>query len=261
MSERCVKVCCDTGCLANGSLQVLKALQDELGKGEYGAVAIPCVKPTGCAGFCARGPIVKIEPDDIGYYRVKPEDAEEIVRKTIGRGELIPRLMYKDPKTQKTVRSFRDTDFMKNQVKIALRNVGEIDPHNIDDYIAAGGYKALRKALFDMTGQGIIDEIKASGLRGRGGGGFPTGIKWETCGKINRFPKYVLCNGDEGDPGAFMDRSIMEGDPHSVLEGMIIASIALDAHQGYIYIRDEYDLALKDMRHAIEQAQERNFLG
>ncbi|MDR3355141.1 MAG: 4Fe-4S binding protein [Synergistaceae bacterium] len=261
MSDRCVKVCCGTGCLANGSLHVLEALRAEVEKGRYDAEVIPYVKPTGCNGLCENGPIIKIEPDNIGYYRVRQEDAEEIARKTIKQGELIQRLLYRDPKTKKTVCSIRDTDFMKKQVKIALRNAGEIDPHSIDDYIDAGGYKALRKALFDMTKQGIIDEVKASGLRGRGGGGFPTGVKWETCRKINRFPKYVLCNGDEGDPGAFMDRSIMEGDPHSVLEGMIIASAALDVNQGYIYIRDEYNLALKNMRHAIEQAKERNYLG
>jgi NADH-quinone oxidoreductase subunit F len=261
MSDRIIKVCCGTGCQANGSLRVLRAIQDELSKLRLNAEAVPLMKPTGCNGLCERGPIVKIEPDDIAYYHVKPEDAAEIAAKTIAGGEEIPRLLYFDPKTKKRVRSIKDTDFMKRQMKIALRNIGEIDPKDIQDYIDAGGYKALRKALFEMTPEGVINEMKASGLRGRGGGGFSAGVKWETCYKSDRFPKHIICNGDEGDPGAFMDRSIMEGDPHSVLEGMIIASIALNVRNGYIYIRDEYGLALENMRAAIAQAKAFNLLG
>jgi NADH-quinone oxidoreductase subunit F len=261
MSERKVKVCCGTGCLANGSKKVLEAFKNEIEKQKMDIEVVPYVKATGCNGLCERGPIVKIEPDDIAYYHVKPEDVEEIVSKTIAKGEDIQRLLYLDGKTKKRIRSHNDSDFIKKQYKIALRNIGEIDPYDIHDYLNAEGYKALRKALFEMSSDKIIKEIKESGLRGRGGGGFPTGVKWETCYKINRSPKYIICNGDEGDPGAFMDRSIMEGDPHTVIEGMIIASIALDAQNGYIYIRDEYGLALENMRRAIEQAKEFNYLG
>ena len=261
MSKRIVKVCCGTGCVANGSRKVLEAFQAEIDKQNMDVEVIPYVKATGCNGLCERGPIVKIEPDDIAYYHVKPGDVEEIVEKTIVGGEEIQRLLYLDAKTKKRVRALKDSDFVRRQTKIALRNIGEINPYDIQDYLEAGGYKALRKALFEMTGEDIINEIKASGLRGRGGGGFPTGVKWETCHKIDRWPKYIICNGDEGDPGAFMDRSVMEGDPHTVLEGMIIASIALNVQNGFIYIRDEYGLALENMHRAIEQAKELNYLG
>ena len=261
MSDRVVKVCCGTGCLANGSKKVLEAFKSEIEKQNLDVKAVPYIKATGCNGLCERGPIVKIEPDDIAYYHVKPEDVAEIVGTTLAGGEEIERLLYLDSKTKKRIRSHKDSDFIKKQTKIALRNIGEIDPYDIHDYLNAGGYQALKKALFEMPGDAIINEIKASGLRGRGGGGFPTGVKWETCYKIDRSPKYIICNGDEGDPGAFMDRSVMEGDPHTVLEGMIIASIALNAHNGYIYIRDEYGLALENMRRAIEQAKEFNYLG
>ncbi len=261
MSDRIVKVCCGTGCLANGSKKVLEAFKTELQNQKIDIEVVPYVKATGCNGLCERGPIVKIEPDDIAYYHVKPEDVEEIVGKTIAKGEEIQRLLYLDARTKKRIRSHKESDFIKKQTKIALRNIGEIDPCDIHDYLNAGGYEALRKALFEMSEEEIINEIKASGLRGRGGGGFPTGVKWETCYKIDRSPKYIICNGDEGDPGAFMDRSVMEGDPHTVLEGMIIASIALHSHNGYIYIRDEYGLALENMHRAIEQAKELNYLG
>jgi NADH-quinone oxidoreductase subunit F len=261
MSDRVVKVCCGTGCLANGSQKVYEALIAEIVKHNADIKVVPYVKATGCNGLCERGPIVKIEPDDVAYYHVKPEDAAEIVEKTIAGGQDIERLLYLDAKTKKRIRSHNDSEFIKRQTKIALRNIGEIDPCEIHDYLNAGGYLALEKALFKMTSEEIIEEIKASGLRGRGGGGFPTGVKWETCYQIKRGPKYIICNGDEGDPGAFMDRSIMEGDPHTVLEGMIIASVALGANNGYIYIRDEYGLALENMKRAIRQAKEYKFLG
>lgn len=261
MNERVVKVCCGTGCVANGSRKVLEAFRAEIEKRNMNVEVIPYVKATGCNGLCERGPIVKIEPDDIAYYHVKPGDVEEIVAKTIVGGEEIQRLLYLDSKTKKRIRSHKESDFIKRQTKIALRNIGEIDPYDIHDYLASGGYKALRKALLEMSGEDIINEIKSSGLRGRGGGGFPTGLKWETCHKIDKWPKYIVCNGDEGDPGAFMDRSVMEGDPHTVLEGMIIASVALNVQNGYIYIRDEYGLALENMHRAIEQAKEFNYLG
>ncbi len=260
MSERTVKVCCGTGCVANGSKKILEALREEIEKQKIDIEVVPYVKSTGCNGLCEKGPIVKIYPDDIAYYHVKLKDVPEIVGKTIIKGEAIEKLLYLDLKTKKRIRSHSEPDFIKKQTKIALRNIGEIDPSDIHDYLEAGGYQALKMAL-KMSGEDIISEIKKSGLRGRGGGGFPTGIKWETCKKIDRFPKYIICNGDEGDPGAFMDRSIMEGDPHSVLEGMIIASIALNSKNGYIYIRDEYGLALENMHRAIEQAKEFKYLG
>lgn len=261
MRKRIVKVCCGTGCVANGSRKVLESFRAEIDKRKMDVQVVPYVKATGCNGLCERGPIVKIEPDEIAYYHVKHDDVAEIVEKTIAGREAIQRLLYLDTKTKERVRSLKESDFIRRQTKIALRNIGEIDPYDIHDYLEAGGYKALRKALFEMSGEDIINEIKASGLRGRGGGGFPTGVKWETCYKIDKWPKYIICNGDEGDPGAFMDRSVMEGDPHTVLEGMIIASIALNVQNGYIYIRDEYGLALENMRRAIEQAKEFNFLG
>lgn len=261
MSDRKIKVCCGTGCLANGSKKVLEAFQKEIDRQNIHIEVVPSLKATGCNGLCERGPIVKIEPDDIAYYHVKPEDVEEIVAKTIISGEEIQRLLYLDSKTKKRIRSHKDSDFIRKQTKIALRNIGEIDPCEIQDYIESGGYQALKKALLEMSGEDIIAEVKASGLRGRGGGGFPTGVKWETCYKIDKWPKYIICNGDEGDPGAFMDRSVMEGDPHTVLEGMIIASIALNSHNGFIYIRDEYGLALENMKRAIEQAKKFNYLG
>ncbi|QOX62688.1 NADH-quinone oxidoreductase subunit F [Anoxybacterium hadale] len=261
MYNKTVKVCCGTGCLANGSNQVLGALRKEIEAQRLDIEVVPYVKATGCNGLCERGPIVKIEPDDIAYYHVKPEDVVEIVEKTVIKGEEIPRLLYLDVVSKQRIRSHKDSDFIKKQTKIALRNIGEIDPSQIQDYVDAGGYAALRKAVFELSPEDIISEMKASGLRGRGGGGFPTGIKWETCYKIKREPKYIICNGDEGDPGAFMDRSVMEGDPHTVLEGMIIAAVALGVHHGYIYIRDEYGLALENMHKAIEQAKEHHFLG
>jgi NADH:ubiquinone oxidoreductase subunit F (NADH-binding)/(2Fe-2S) ferredoxin len=261
MAERKILICCGTGCLANGSRKVEAAFIAELAKRKSTMKVEPFIKCTGCNGLCERGPIVKLEPEDIAYYHVKPEDVAEIVEKTILGGEEIQRLLYLDSVTKKRVRSINDSEFMKRQTKIALRNIGEIDPYIIEDYLETGGYQALRKAIFDMSDTDIIEEIKRSGLRGRGGGGFPTGKKWETCKEISRSPKYIICNGDEGDPGAFMDRSIMEGDPHTVLEGMIIAAVALNVQNGYIYIRDEYGLALENMHKAISEAKLHHYLG
>ena len=261
MADRKILICCGTGCIASGSKKVHEMFIKQLAEKKVDISVLPDLKCTGCNGLCERGPIVKFEPEDMAYYHVKPEDVAEIIEKTVIGGEDIQRLLYLDPKTKKRVRSHNDSDFMKKQMKIALRNIGNIDPYAIDDYISAGGYQALKKALFEMSGDDIIEVIKKSGLRGRGGGGFPTGIKWEAAQKSTRTPKYIICNGDEGDPGAFMDRSIMEGDPHTVLEGMIIAAIALDVEKGFIYIRDEYGLALENMHRAIKEAKERNYLG
>ncbi len=261
MADRKILICCGTGCIASGSKKVHEMFVKLLAEKKMDVSVLPDLKCTGCNGLCERGPIVKFEPEDMAYYHVKPEDVAEIIEKTVIGGEDIQRLLYLDSKTKKRIRSHNDSDFMKKQIKIALRNIGSIDPYAIDDYIEAGGYQALKKALFEMNGDDIIDVIKKSGLRGRGGGGFPTGVKWEAAQKSTRTPKYIICNGDEGDPGAFMDRSIMEGDPHTVLEGMIIAAVALDVERGFIYIRDEYGLALENMHRAILEAKERNYLG
>jgi len=260
-NKRTILVCCGTGCLANNSMDVYNEFKKRIE--DLGAIVNveTYVKPTGCNGLCEKGPLVKILPDDISYCKVKAKDVEEIVQKTILNNELIDRLLFVEPSTGKRVRSHKDTEFYRRQMKVALRNIGEVDPSSIDDYIERGGYAALKKALFDMNREDIIPEIMNSALRGRGGAGFLTGLKWKQCKAIDSFPKYVVCNGDEGDPGAFMDRSIMEGDPGSVIEGMIICGYAIDAHQGFLYIRDEYALALKNMKIAINHAVDRNLLG
>ncbi len=259
--KKTVLVCCGTGCIANGSLKVYEEFKKHLEKHSGGFKVEPLLKATGCNGLCEKGPIVKIVPDDISYFRVSPGDVTEIVEKSILGGEVVQRLLYFDKTKGKSFRSHKETDFYKGQHKIALRNIGEIDPGDIDDYFDRGGYTALRKALFNMSPDAVIKEIKEAGLRGRGGAGFPTGNKWESCRNAEGNPKYVICNGDEGDPGAFMDRSIMEGDPNSIIEGMVICAHAVDSEQGYIYIRDEYELALKNMSRAIQEAGKRGFLG
>jgi NADP-reducing hydrogenase subunit HndC len=218
------------------------------------------VKATGCNGWCEKGPLVKIMPDDITYCRVKLSDVAEIIEKTLILGQVINRLLYRDPLTKEYFRSHHETDFYRKQRKVALKNIGEVDPGSIDDYLAHGGYRALKRALA-MSREEIVQEVIASGLRGRGGGGFPTGLKWQACAKMKNEPRYIICNGDEGDPGAFMDRSIMEGDPHNVLEGMTICAYAVGANQGFIYVRDEYDLAVANLTRAIHDAKERGFLG
>lgn len=261
MVERKILICFGTGCIANGSKKVAEAFEQELSSHPEAFQILPDIKCTGCNGLCEKGPIVRLVPDDIAYYHVKPQDVNEIVEKTILGGQEISRLLYFDTNTKKRVRSHKDSEFIRNQQKVVLRNIGEIDPASIEDYLAVGGYQALRKVLFELSGDQIIGQIKLSGLRGRGGGGFPTGMKWETASKIDKWPKYIICNGDEGDPGAFMDRSLMEGDPHAVIEGMIIASFALQVEKGFLYIRDEYGLALENIQKAIEAAREHHYLG
>ncbi len=252
-----IRVCCGTGCLANGSMKVAEEFERLITGGE---AAVEChIKRTGCNGFCENGPLVTILPDNISYYHVKPADVPEILEKTIGRGETVDRLLYKNDQGER-VRSQQDNPFYAPQMKIALRNIGKIDPLDVDDYIATGGYEALKKAL-TMKPEEILDEMDISGLRGRGGAGFPTGRKWRTAAGYDVFPKYVACNGDEGDPGAFMDRSILEGDPHSVIEGMAICALAIGSEEGFLYIRDEYALAVKNVRAAIKAAEERGFIG
>jgi len=251
-------VCCDTGCLANGARAVADALEREVSAAGIDCFVERTVKKTGCHGFCEAGPLVRIQPDDIAYYHVKESDASDIVRGLIENSP-VRRLLYKDKNGEShTPRAAHP--FYNKQNKIALRNVGEIDPHSLSDYLSRGGYEALKKALA-MTPDGIMAEMETSGLRGRGGAGFPTGRKWRSAAGFDVFPKYVVCNGDEGDPGAFMDRSILEGDPHSVLEGMAICALAIGAEEGYLYIRDEYDMAVHAINHAIKQAEEAGFLG
>ncbi|TDT51059.1 NADH-quinone oxidoreductase subunit NuoF [Fonticella tunisiensis] len=259
--KRRILVCCGTGCLANNSMNVLSEIKKEIDKAGADVSVETVVKSTGCNGLCEKGPVVKIEPDDISYFRVKVEDAGEIVEKTILKGEVIDRLLYFDFSLKKRVKTHKESEFYRRQMKLALRNIGEIDPVSIEDYIERGGYRALKKALFEMKRSDIIPEVIKSGLRGRGGAGFPTGIKWKQCDSVKAFPKYVICNGDEGDPGAFMDRSIMEGDPHSIIEGMIIAAYAVGAEEGFAYIRDEYSLAIKNMSKAMEEARKCGYLG
>ena len=253
-------VCWGTGCLANGSKAVAEALAKEIAAQGLKVDVNIGLKTTGCHGYCENGPLVALMPKGILYLKVKEKDVPEIVEKSIKGDEIIERLIYKDKNTGELVAKYREIPFYKHQHRIALRNIGDIDPTNIDDCILKGGYDGLAKALL-MDGDAIISEIEKSGLRGRGGGGFPTGTKWRSCKAIESDVRYVICNGDEGDPGAFMDRSVMEGDPHSVIEGMIIGAIAVGAHQGYIYVRDEYPLAVKNLTKAIAAAREKGFLG
>ncbi len=254
-----IRVCCGTGCLANGSKAVADAFDEKI-KATGARAEVECeIKRTGCNGFCENGPLVTIVPDNISYYHVKPSDVDEIIEKTIILGEPVERLLYKDDKGQRVL-SQQDNPFYAPQMKIALRNIGKISPASVEDYINSGGYEALKKAI-NMTPDEIISELEASGLRGRGGAGFPTGTKWRTAAGYDVFPKYVACNGDEGDPGAFMDRSILEGDPHSVLEGLAICALAIGAEEGFLYIRDEYSLAVHNIKEAIRCAEEAGMLG
>lgn len=254
-----IMVCRGTGCESQKSSAILDRIQEEIVKAGLSHKVTATF--TGCHGFCQQGPIVVIQPGDYLYCHVKPEDAQEIVQSHLVKGTPVERLFYRHPVTGETVPHYHEIPFYKFQHRVVLRNCGIINPERIEDYIERGGYKSLEKALKTMTPEKVIDEIKRAGLRGRGGAGFPTGLKWEFCRKAKGDLKYVICNADEGDPGAFMDRSTMEGDPHTVLEGMIIAAYAIGAGQGYIYCRAEYPLAIRRLRVAIEQARERGFLG
>jgi NADH-quinone oxidoreductase subunit F/NADP-reducing hydrogenase subunit HndC len=254
-----VLVCGGTGCRASSSQGIIAKLREALEEknlaGEVQVIA------TGCFGFCEQGPIVKVMPDNTFYTRVKPGDAAEIVAEHIVKGRKVGRLLYKDPEHRESVSDSKHMGFYRKQLRVALRNCGFIDPENIEEYIGRDGYAALAKCLGEMTPREVVDEIKLSGLRGRGGGGFPTGLKWEFAGKYSADQKYVVCNADEGDPGAFMDRSIMEGDPHSVIEAMAICGYSIGASKGLVYIRAEYPLAIQRLKIAIEQAREYGLLG
>lgn len=252
-------VCGGTGCRASQSEIIVENLKSEiknLGLENDAQVVI-----TGCFGFCEKGPIVKIVPDNTFYTQVKPEDCAEIVREHILKGRKVKRLLYEDPETQKHIEDSKHMNFYQKQIRIALRNCGFIDPENIDEYIARDGYAALGNIITGMSPQEAIDIMKKSGLRGRGGGGFPTGIKWEIASKSKADQKYVVCNADEGDPGAFMDRSILEGDPHSVIEAMAICGYCIGATKGIVYIRAEYPLAIKRLKIAARQSRAYGLLG
>ncbi|KRQ87826.1 NADP-reducing hydrogenase subunit HndC [Caloramator mitchellensis] len=252
-------VCGGTGCQASNSNRVLEVLREGI-KGANLQDEVN-VLMTGCFGFCEKGPIVKVMPDNIFYVEVDEDAARKIVAEHVVKGRIVDEKIYREPETEEKLPEQSSIPFYRKQIRIALRNCGKIDPENINEYIAADGYMALAKALTEMTPEEVIDVVKRSGLRGRGGGGFPTGIKWEATRKSNSDIKYVICNADEGDPGAFMDRSILEGDPHSVLEGMAIAGYAIGAQFGYIYVRAEYPLAIHRLRVAIKQARELGLLG
>ena len=254
-----ILVCGGTGCESSKSDEIYRTLikESEL----QGVKEEVQIVKTGCFGFCEKGPIVKVLPSESFYVEVKPEDAREIIAEQVVKGREVKRLLYrKDQKTADNVK-VEDIDFYQKQFRIVLRNCGVINPENIEEYIAREGYVALEKALFELSPQQIIDVLKASGLRGRGGAGFPTGLKWETAAKVQNDVKYIICNADEGDPGAYMDRSTIEGDPHSVLEAMIIAGKAIGSHMGYIYIRAEYPLAIERLKVAIAQAKAMGLLG
>ncbi|MCU0561916.1 MAG: 4Fe-4S binding protein [Desulfobacterales bacterium] len=256
----CIRVCCGTGCKAVGSLDVLEAMKAAVAAAGVDVKVMPEVKRTGCHGFCSRGPLLTFQPQGLFYQRVTPGDAAEIIQKTAVGGELIPRLLYKPPGAKEPIAKVGDIPFFAKQTKVVLQRVGRIDPFDIRDAIAAGAYEGLAKVLSGMTPQQVIEEIKTSRLRGRGGAGFPTGIKWESCA-AQPGRHYVICNGDEGDPGAFMDASVMEGDPHAVLEGMAIAAYAMGSDRGFLYVRLEYPLAVQTLAAAIRQAEDLGLIG
>lgn len=255
----CIAICGGTGCLALRAADVIDGFRREIQ--ERGLDTKVDLRITGCPGFCERGPLVVIEPENILYQRVRDKDVGQIISQTIEKGSIIEGLLYREPETGKKITQEGDIPFYRKQKRLLLGDNSRIDPGNIEDYLALGGYSALSNVLFNMSSEEIIEEVKKSGLRGRGGGGFPTGVKWESCRRAQGDTRYVICNCDEGDPGAFMDRSLMEGNPHSVLEGMIIGAFAIGSRQGYIYVRNEYPLAVKNAEIAIKQAEEYGFLG
>ena len=254
-----ILVCGGTGCMSSNSRQITENLNDAIKAA--GMTDDVKVLQTGCFGFCEQGPIVKVLPDNTFYTQVKPEDANEIIAEHIVKGRKVERLLYVDPEQEKHISDAKHMEFYKKQMRIALRNCGFIDPENIDEYIGRDGYAALAKCITEMTPEEVIDEMKKSGLRGRGGAGFPTGLKWQFARGYQADQKYVVCNADEGDPGAFMDRSILEGDPNSVIEAMAICGYAIGASQGRVNIRAEYPLAIQRLETAIGQAREYGLLG
>ena len=255
----CITICCGTGCQAYGGVKVVDAFRHEIE--EQGLREKVDILTTGCHGFCERGPLIVIRPENILYQRAKIDDVPEIISGTIVKGNIIDRLLYTTPDTKQKIAQENEVPFYQKQMRLVFGANGYIDPTRIDDYLAIGGYGALSLVLSRMSAEEVIEEIKRSGLRGRGGGGFPTGIKWLSCREADGDIKYVICNCDEGDPGAFMDRSLMEGNPHSVLEGMLVGAYAIGASRGYIYIRNEYPLAVRNVEQALKQAEEYGLLG
>ena len=268
--KRRVVVCAGTGCLVNGSMKVYEEFVKVVEASDFKAIVE--LKPeeeeegiyiskSGCQGFCQIGPLVTIYPEEIFYTKVRPEDVEEIVEKTVKNGEMVERLLYKEAASGKICATTGEIPFYRGQKRFVLGNVGFIDPENIHEYIARGGYRSAFRAFSELTPEDVCRIVSEAGLRGRGGGGFPTGKKWDIARKENSKKKYVICNGDEGDPGAFMDMGIMEGNPHSIIEGMIIAARAIHADEGFVYVRAEYPLAVKRIRKAIKDGYELGILG
>lgn len=261
--RRRVLVCCGTGCMAGGAKEVAEAFHTQLEaidpakKAELNLV----MKRTGCHGFCEKGPLVVLMPRGLFYKNVKPKDVEHIIQESILGDGVIEKLLYVEPSTGKPVETVGDIHFYAKQMRVAMRNIGLIDPANLDDYLLRGGYGALAKALSTMTPEDVMTAVSKAKLRGRGGGGFDAGRKWRSCKSAPGDERFVICNGDEGDPGAFMDRSIMEGDPHGVIEGMILGGFALECKHGYVYVRQEYPLAVENLQRAIDDARARGLLG
>jgi len=256
----CISICAGAGCVASGASEVIATFKAEIEK-EGLKTDVVDTKETGCPGFCERGPIVVIYPEEICYLQVTPEDVPEIISQTIKKKQVVDRLLYVDPTTGESAIRESDIPFYSNQERNIIGNNIHIDPKRIDDYLALGGYSALVKVLSGMTAEEVVEEVKKSNIRGRGGGGFPAGRKWEGSRNAPDEPKYVIVNADEGDPGAFMDRALLEGNPHSVLEGLIIGGYAIGSHEGYIYVRQEYPLAVENVNIAIQQAEAYGFLG
>jgi len=255
----CITLCSGSACHATGSGEVAASLEEEIKK--QGLSAEVDIRKTGCHGFCERGPIIVIHPEEICYLQIEPKDVPEIVSQTIKEKKVIERLLYTDPSTDEKIIHESEIPFYKNQERLVFGSNGNIDPKSIDDYLAIGGYSALAKALSGMTSEQVLEEVKKSNLRGRGGGGFPAGRKWEESRNASDEIKYVIVNADEGDPGAYMDRSLLEGNPHSILEGLTIGAYAIGSHEGYIYVRQEYPLAVENVNIAIKKAEEYGFLG
>ena len=255
----CITICAGTGCLTYGSQKLVDNFRAEIEKQNLkGKVE---VRASGCHGFCERGPLVVINPQNIFYQRVGLDDAEEIIKETVLNGQIIDRLLYVDPVTQEKILHEDEIPFYKRQMRLVFGMNGNIDPNSLEDYLAIGGYSALIKVLNGMEPEAVIEEIKTAGLRGRGGGGFSMGLKWEATRKAPGLPKYIICNADEGDPGAYMDRSLLEGNPYSILEGMLIGAYAIGSDTGYIYVRNEYPLAVKNITIAVDKARELGILG
>ncbi len=254
-----IKICCTTGCRAGGALKIIDALEQQTA--DLGLKDKLEIKKTGCRGFCENGPVMAIEPENIFYNRVDPQDVPDIIAETLMQGNPVKRLLYTDPKTKKLIKHEKDIPFFGKQVRRVLANCGRIDPTRIEEYIAGGGYRSLVKALTRMTPEEVIAGVTAAKLRGRGGAGFSTGLKWKFTRQAEGRPKYIVCNADEGDPGAFMDRAVLEGDPHSVLEGMLIGAYAIGADYGIIYVREEYPLAVEHLQIAIDQMEELGLIG